>query len=83
MLTRFVDNGILKSQKGGDTLDKEQIAKKLINLRDGKSRNEVAKAVGISVSALSMYENGDRIPRDEIKVKIAEYYGESVESIFF
>lgn len=64
-------------------MDKEQIAKKLINLRDGKSRNEVAKAVGISVSALSMYENGDRIPRDEIKVKIAEYYGESVESIFF
>lgn len=64
-------------------MDKEQIAKKLINLRDGKSRNEVAKAVGISVSALSMYENGDRIPRDEIKVKIAEYYGESIESIFF
>lgn len=83
VLTRFVDNGILKSQKGGNTLDKEQIAKKLINLRDGKSRNEVAKAVGISVSALSMYENGDRIPRDEIKVKIAEYYGESIESIFF
>ncbi|PGU99209.1 transcriptional regulator, partial [Bacillus cereus] len=41
----------------------------LINLRNEKSREEVARAVGISVSTLQMYENGQRIPRDNIKIK--------------
>ena len=30
-----------------------------------------------------MYENGERIPRDETKIKIAAYYGKTVEEIFF
>jgi putative transcriptional regulator len=30
-----------------------------------------------------MYENGQRIPRDEIKMKISQYYGQSVQEIFF
>lgn len=64
-------------------MDSEKIAKKLIDLRGKRSREEVAKVLGISVSALSMYENGARIPRDETKKKISIYYGESVEDIFF
>ena len=47
------------------------------------SRETVADAVGISVSAISMYENGERIPRDVVKVKLASYYGKSVQEIFF
>lgn len=43
----------------------------------------VANAVGISVSALGMYEIGQRIPRDEIKVKLARYYNTTVEALFF
>jgi putative transcriptional regulator len=62
---------------------KEAIAKKLIELRGGKSREEVANAVGISVSALRMYENANRVPRDDIKIRIARYYGVSVEELFF
>lgn len=54
----------------------------LIKLRGERSQEEVAKALGISVSALSMYEQGNRIPRDEIKVKMAEYYGISIEYLF-
>jgi transcriptional regulator with XRE-family HTH domain len=54
----------------------------LIKLRGERSQEEVAKALGISISALSMYEQGNRIPRDEIKVKMAEYYGISIESLF-
>lgn len=54
----------------------------LIALRGNRSQEEVAKALGISVSALSMYEQGNRIPRDEIKIKMAEYYGISIESLF-
>ncbi|MBJ6949399.1 helix-turn-helix transcriptional regulator, partial [Vibrio cholerae] len=45
----------------------ERVAENLINLRNGRSREEVAKAVGISISTLQMYENGQRIPRDNIK----------------
>lgn len=69
---------------GGDKkLNKEKIAQTLIHLRGDRSREEVAKSIGISVSALQMYENGQRIPKDEIKIKIAQYYGVSIETIFF
>ena len=64
-------------------MNNEAIARTMIKLRGKRSREEVAKAVGISVSALSMYENGDRIPRDDIKIKLANYYGRTVNFIFF
>ena len=59
------------------------VAERLIHLRGKRSREEVAKAVGISVSAISMYENGERIPRDAIKIKLADYYKSSVQEVFF
>lgn len=58
-------------------------AEKLVAARGEKSREEVAKAVGISLSAVSMYETGARIPRDEIKVRLADYFGTSVQALFF
>ena len=64
-------------------LDRKQIAEKLIELRGEKTQAEVAKNVGISLSALAMYETGNRIPRDEIKIRLANYYGTTVESLFF
>ena len=64
-------------------MDKKTIGRRLLQLRGEKSRIIVAEAIGVSVSALQMYENGDRIPRDEIKVRIAEYYGQTVGSIFY
>jgi len=64
-------------------LNKQKIAETLVKLRGTRSREEVANAVGISVSALQMYENAKRIPKDEIKLRIARYYGVPVESIFF
>ncbi len=59
------------------------IGKKLVELRGNLSQEHVAKSCGISVSALSMYEQGNRVPRDEIKVKLAEFYKTSVQNIFF
>lgn len=64
-------------------MNREAVAKKLVELRGDKKREVVAEACGISVSALAMYEQGERIPRDDIKIKIAKYYDHSVESIFF
>ena len=63
-------------------MNREAVAKKLVELRGDKKREEVANACGISTSALAMYEQGERIPRDDIKIKLAKYYNRSVESIF-
>ena len=59
------------------------IANRLRKLRGTRTREEVSSSVGISLSALAMYETGGRIPRDEIKVALARYYGTTVEDIFF
>lgn len=64
-------------------MDANIIGKKLVELRGDKTLDEVTKAVGISISALSNYEKGTRIPRDEIKIKLAQYYGTSIEALFF
>lgn len=64
-------------------MDIDRIRKRLIELRGEKSQAQVASDLGISDSAISAYEQGDRIPRDEVKIRIANYYGVSVESIFF
>lgn len=64
-------------------MDKKLIGQRLLSLRAEKSRSEVAEAVQISVSALQMYETGQRIPRDEIKIKLADYYQKTVQQIFF
>ncbi|MEK4712292.1 helix-turn-helix transcriptional regulator [Sporosarcina sp. FSL K6-5500] len=64
-------------------MDKALIGKRLTDLRGEQAREGVAERLGISLSALQMYENGQRIPRDEIKMKIARYYNSSVEDIFF
>lgn len=60
-----------------------EIGARLRNLRGETSRQEVAEAVGVSVSALQMYENGARVPRDQTKMALANYYKTSVEKIFF
>lgn len=56
---------------------------KLVDARGNRTQKRVANELGISQSALNMYENGERVPRDEIKERIAEYYGTSVGFLFF
>ena len=70
-------------QKGGANMNGKEIGKRLVALRGSKTQKEVCKATGIGQSALSMYETGRRIPRDEVKVKLAVYYGTTVLEIFF
>lgn len=59
------------------------IGERLTRARGDSRREEVAVAVGVSVSAISMYENNERVPRDEIKVRLAKHYGRSVQDLFF
>ena len=64
-------------------MNTQKISAKLIKLRGNLSREKVCSDVGISFSALQSYETGVRIPKYEIKVKLAKYYGVTVQSIFF
>lgn len=64
-------------------MDLVKMAENLIRIRGNLSREEMANVLGVSVSAVQMYENGARIPRDETKLKYAEFSGESIDSIFF
>ena len=60
-----------------------EMGSKLRELRGEKTREDVARMIGVSVSAIQMYENGVRIPRDETKIKLANLYGKTVQEIFF
>ena len=64
-------------------MDRKGIGTKLRELRGERSVAEVADSVGISLSALRMYESGNRVPRDEIKIRLANYFGKGVSEIFF
>lgn len=56
---------------------------KLKELRGDRSQQEAADGIGITKSALAMYERDERVPRDEVKVRIAQYYGVSIMFLFF
>lgn len=64
-------------------MNKKAIGQKLKELRGKKTMQEVAKAVGVSQSAISMYEHGERVPSDNIKKALAKYFNTTVEKIFF
>lgn len=64
-------------------IDASEIGKRLKMLRGKKSIQTVSKDTGIGASAISMYETGKRIPRDEAKMILADYYDVSIERLFF
>ena len=66
-------------------MSRNKIGEKLKELRKEKNLTvtEVADACGISHQAITMYETGERVPRDEVKLKLANLFETTVESIFF
>lgn len=64
-------------------LNPKAIGAYLRQLRGAKTQEEVANAIGVTSMAISSYENGERIPRDEIKIRIANYYDRTVQQVFF
>lgn len=65
------------------SLDSKAIGMRLKKLRGDKTQQDIADAIGVTTMAISQYENGERIPRDEIKIKLANYFNESVGNLFF
>lgn len=61
----------------------ETTGERLRRLRGNRKIAEVARDVGLSSAAISMYENGQRTPSDKNKKALAAYYGRSVAYIFF
>lgn len=64
-------------------MNAKEIGQKLVILRGNRTQEEVAKQLDISISALSMYERGERIPRDNIKIRISNYYNKPISELFF
>ena len=66
-------------------MDVKKVGAVLRTLREqnNKSLDEAAADLEVSKSALAMYERGERVPRDGVKVRIARYYNQSIQSIFF
>lgn len=56
---------------------------KLRELRGERTQEEMARELKITKSSLAMYERNERIPRDEVKIRIAEFFGKTVQEIFF
>jgi transcriptional regulator with XRE-family HTH domain len=57
------------------------LADRLKELRKSKNLNqaELGKILGVGKTTISMYENGNSTPNDEIKLKIAEYFNVSLD----
>lgn len=66
-------------------MDAKFVGKRIKNLRQEKkmSQQEFADAINVACSTVSMYENGERIPRDQIKLAIANLFGVTVDYLFF
>lgn len=63
--------------------DRKKIGQRLVKLRGDKSQEQAAKDLKVTYTSYRKYESGERIPRDELKIKIAKYYGKTVQEIFF
>lgn len=65
-------------------IDRAQIGRKLRNTRETLklSVQEVAREAGVSESAIYMYEQGERLPRDEVKLKLAKIYKMPLDFFF-
>jgi DNA-binding XRE family transcriptional regulator len=64
-------------------MDNKAIGARLRELRGDRSQQEIANAIGVEVMTISNYERGERVPNDENKIKLANYFGKTVQDIFF
>jgi putative transcriptional regulator len=56
---------------------------KLISLRDKKTLTEIAKELGITRQMLGAIESGVRTPSLDLAKKISDYFGYTIDEIFF
>ena len=61
----------------------QEVGKRLQALRGTQRLEAVAVAVGVSPQALEAYEAGQRLPRDDVKIRLADYYRQDIAELFF
>lgn len=61
----------------------KEIGNRLRRLRGEKTIREVSEATGIEPSTIGMYELGLRTPRDSNKEILADYFGLTVQELFY
>lgn len=64
-------------------IDPVKIGERLRILRNGRSIAAVSKGTGLSQARIGNYERGLRMPTDDAKVLLANYYGTSVQKLFY
>lgn len=64
-------------------IDPIQLGKKLRLVRGIRTRAQVSRETGLSQARLGNYEHGTRVPNDEAKILLANYYGMSVQELFY
>lgn len=57
------------------------LGKNIRSLREANnlSQKELAEKLNIAISTLSQYENSVRVPSDEIKIKMADYFNVTLD----
>ncbi len=65
--------------------DNNVIGNRIAQLRKerGMTQEQLAGAVGVTREAVAMYEIGQRVPKDEVKVALSNVLGKTVGSIFY
>lgn len=64
-------------------IDNVAVGKRLRKLRGIRTRTGVSRETGIAYSTIQSYEDGKRTPSGRMMKILADYYGVTVESLFF
>ena len=73
-----------ENKKGGENMiQKETTGMILRKLRGDRTQEEIAAILGITKSSWAMYERDERVPRDEVKIRIANFFGKTVQELFY
>lgn len=64
-------------------MNRQEIGRRLRKLRGDRTLETVAKELNVTPMAVSLWERGERVPNDDIKIRIAAYYKQSVTALFF
>ena len=68
-----------------DNTRAQAIGERLRELRKdaGLSQQEVVEKIGVTKMAVSNYEQGIRVPRDAVKVRLADLFEQSIQELFY
>lgn len=64
-------------------IQKETTGMILRKLRGDRTQEEIAAILGITKSSWAMYERDERVPRDEVKIRIANFFSKTVQELFY